>query len=350
MQPQMQTAIAYDIDTSAGSSLPDLHCPFPSLTNIHTAQAHNATLRWADRFGLLEPGDVRAQQAAQLHSWLVGGFFPRARLPQFQLLCDFTSWLFWHDDVCDETALADDPSRLEQQFAQLFGLMMRAADPRPGNAFDASLVDLRDRFEALAPSCVWWLRFATSLEEYFEACVREAEDRREGGVPTVRDFIPLRRCAGGMWIYLDFVEFVNEQTLPIAVRQNRDVQRLRRITTNVACWTNDIYSLAKELRSGQVHNLVISLWRERGGSLEQAMETAAAYCDAEVHRFQGIARKLPSFGNAADAIVDRYLDGMKALMRGNLDWSRESGRYRAASSAEDVAALPRAVLTQIEQL
>jgi hypothetical protein len=51
------------------------------------------------------------QVATERFTWLVGGFYPWAHERELELISDFTSWLFWHDDLCDETTLGEDPTR-----------------------------------------------------------------------------------------------------------------------------------------------------------------------------------------------------------------------------------------------
>jgi hypothetical protein len=288
---------------------------------------------------LVRSENVSRQVATEQFTWLVGRFFPNAAERELQLISDFTSWLFWHDDVCDETTLGEDPTGLRRQFEALLGVLTRRHPVRPGNAFDAALADLRDRFEAAAPSLAWFRRFVTAVEEYFDACCWEAENRDSGATPSVNVFIGMRRFAGGMYIYLEFVEFVLGRELPLVARSHRDVQRLAQITNNVASWHNDLFSLRKELAYGDVHNLVVVLARENELDLEDAARVAAEYCDREVNAFISLRARLPSFGPAVDAVLGDYIDGLTALMRGNLDWSLATQRYHRAFEPVEKAPL-----------
>lgn len=305
-----------------------LYCPFWSALNPGTEAAHRHTHAWAEAFGLCRGAKAQRQVASEQFTWLVGRFFPRAAPDVLDLISDFTSWLFWHDDVCDETTLGEDPTALARQFHWLFGVLTRRQEIRAGQPFDAAFADLRDRFEAAAPSPAWFARFVVSVQQYFDAGVWEAINRQDGVVPTVESFVGMRRFAGGMYIYLDFVELALGAELPLVVRGRRDVARLQQITTNVACWHNDLFSLPKELAFGDVHNLVVVIAKERTLNLAAATRAAMAECDREARAFRRLARQLPPFGPALDGLLARYLEGLGALMRGNLDWSRETARYR----------------------
>jgi hypothetical protein len=306
-----------------------LRCPFVSFLNPGTELAHQRTRAWAERFQLLSDADVRQRVATERFTWLVGRFFPWAPTRELELISDFTSWLFLHDDVCDETALGRDPGALAAQFAWLMAILTRRQQPRAGQPFDAALADLRDRFEDAAPSWAWFMRFVTSVQQYFDACVWEAFNRAEGVAPPVDVFVCMRPFAGGMYIYLEFVELVLRAELPLVVRGHEDIHRLRQVTLNVACWHNDLFSLEKELARSDVHNLVVVLAREAASTIAEARAAAVARCNAEVEIFEHVAERLRPFGALVEPLVTRYKESLGALMRGNLDWSVETQRYRS---------------------
>jgi 5-epi-alpha-selinene synthase len=172
-----------------------------------------------------------------------------------------------------------------------------------------------------------------SVQQYFEACVWEATNRAAQLVPPVNAFVPMRRYAGGMWMYYDFLELVQGESLPLLARQDTAIRRLLKIVGNVACWTNDLYSAAKEIRRGDVHNLIVVLSQQKGLSLEEAVAEAVEYCNAEVHEFIATETRLPDHLRRMESVV-RYVQALKAIMRGNLDWSIRSGRYSGELPSE----------------
>jgi 5-epi-alpha-selinene synthase len=305
----------------------ELHCPFESALNPRTEEAHRRTHAWAERHGLVNSAHVRRQVAAERFTWLVGRFFPRAGAEELQLISDFTSWLFWHDDVCDETSLGEDPVALARQFDWLLGVLTSRRLLRGSSAFDVAFDDLRDRFEKMAPSLAWFARFVVAVQQYFEACVWEASNRKNGAVPSVDTFIGMRRFASGMYIYLEFVELVAGRELPLLLRRHPQVGRLRDITNDVAAWHNDLFSLEKELAHGDVHNLVLAHARERRVDMDEARRLTIHRCNAEVEEFQSLAASLGAAVSETEPVLGSYLDGCRSLMRGNLDWSIETGRY-----------------------
>ncbi len=102
-----------------------------------------------------------------------------------------------------------------------------------------------------------------------------------------------------------------------------------RTSNNVICWANDLFSLEKEAESGDVHNLVLILRHERKGSLQEAVSDAVAMHNSQVEEFENLEPQIPSFGRAVNANLGRYITVLKTRMRGNFDWSQESGRYKS---------------------
>jgi 5-epi-alpha-selinene synthase len=303
-----------------------LYCPFPPAINQFTLRVERETGHWAAALGLASD-DVRDELRAHRFSHLVGRFYPDVTYEPLRLISDWTAWLFWLDDFAEERDEATLRGTFERLLAVLGG--ESGGEPAPeGVGFEVALADMRRRLSQLGPDRFWRARFAESVSAYLSACVWEAVNRGVRRTPRVQEYVAARRCSGGMCMYVDLVELAGGAALPIHVRRHRDVARLVQIASNVACWHNDLFSLAKELERGDVHNLVIALCREKGCSLEEGVAEAIRMTEREVRGFESIGRDLPTFEDAAcDAQLARYVRGLQSLMRGNLDWSIESARY-----------------------
>jgi 5-epi-alpha-selinene synthase len=107
-------------------------------------------------------------------------------------------------------------------------------------------------------------------------------------------------------------------------------------SNNVVCWANDIISLEKEVQRGDVHNLVLVLQQKLDLSLQEAIDRAAEMYNAEIQTFVKLEPHLPSFGKPVDANLRTFVSVLRTRMRGNLDWSLESGRYQSAIDSSRV--------------
>lgn len=91
-------------------------------------------------------------------------------------------------------------------------------------------------------------------------------------------------------------------------------------------------SLRKELAHDDVHNLVIVLRHTQGLTLQQAVDRASEMLTEAVHRFEQTERTLLPFSLEREVVILKYVGNLKAWMRGNLDWSIETGRYSQVES------------------
>jgi hypothetical protein len=100
------------------------------------------------------------------------------------------------------------------------------------------------------------------------------------------------------------------------------------MANNVVCWSNDIISFAKEMKHNETHNLVLVLQYHYHLTPQEAIKKAADMTNEEVNKFIILQEKLPTFGTANDANVKRFIAVLRSWMRGNLDWSYISDRYK----------------------
>ena len=78
---------------------------------------------------------------------------------------------------------------------------------------------------------------------------------------------------------------------------------------------------------GEVHNLVHLAGRHRGLTDEEALTHVNNAIDERLAQFL-TARERLSHRDDIPAVLVPYLDGMGTWMRGNLDWSSRTPRYR----------------------
>jgi 5-epi-alpha-selinene synthase len=199
-----------------------------------------------------------------------------------------------------------------------------------------ALWDLRQRLRVRAPTSTWMRRFIRSVRDHFDSTVWEAANRLEGLTPDIRVYVRMRPITGGLYVDTEFIEITEHTHLPLEVRQHRDVKSLMQASNNVVCWANDIISLEKEVQRGDVHNLVLVLQQKLDLSLQEAVDRAAEMYDAEIQKFVELEPQLPSFGKAVDANLRTFVSVLRTRMRGNLDWSLESGRYQSAIDSSQV--------------
>ncbi len=306
--------------------LPDLYCPFAAAVNRHVELVDRQTAQWARQFNLLPNDDAYRRLEATRLGWLASRTHPDAPLPELQIVADWCAWLFVRDDYCDESGIGRRPERFKALHDDFLRLLQGAPLGRDAAPLARSLCDLRDRTAAMA-SPTRMLRLTQHVENFFDAGAWEAQNRFKGITPDVTTYIKMRPHTSGMYAFIELSTIVERIDLPPAVRAHPTVERLTFLATIVACWMNDLISFGKELKQGDVHNLVLTLRHKYDLSLQEAVERAAALHDAQVRAFIDLEQRLPVFGPAQDARLRQYVGVLRSTMRGNLDWSYMTGRY-----------------------
>jgi 5-epi-alpha-selinene synthase len=174
-------------------------------------------------------------------------------------------------------------------------------------------------------------RFVRIFRGHLEATLWEAANRARGLVPDLESYLRMRPLTGGLSIITELMEIIEGRHLPQEVREHPTVSRTTEASHNIVCWANDVLSLEKEIEHNEVNNLILVLHHNRGLDLQQATYQAVEMHDAEVRDLVEQTERFPSFGEPLDSNLERYVTSLQHRVRGVLDWSYESGRYRARS-------------------
>ncbi|WP_160716086.1 terpene synthase family protein [Chitinophaga solisilvae] len=318
---------------------PRIQYPFPSRINIHVAEAQEHICSWVRDYNLLTTEKALTRFEKSRFAWLVSRAFPDASLHELCLISDFNAWLFILDDQCDEAETGKKSAYLRSLMASLTDILHnnKVVTPAYGAPLAAALSSIWERMRAISkPS--WRLRFIRDIEDYFNACIWEAENRETHIIPSVADYIKMRTHTGAVYADVTAVDIIEKIYLPEDLLQNAILQRMVLACSNVVCWANDLFSCNKESRQGDVHNLVLILRHERQCSLQEAINEAARMHNEEVAIFLVLEKLLPLTGTEKDYELLRYVSVLRSWMIGNYDWSmQDTGRYGVAAVKETVS-------------
>ncbi|MCI0654391.1 MAG: hypothetical protein L0Y39_07925 [Methylococcaceae bacterium] len=315
---------------------PRLYCPFPELVSPFAEAVHEHTLDWASRHRLVTDDKAFARLRSSKFGWLAARAYPNAPLDRLKIVSDWNTWLFILDDQCDECGLGRRPAELSAVHTRCLE-MLCGKHPEAGDLpLVRALHDIFSRLEPLA-SQAWLARFAKSAAEYFEATLWEAQNRFHKQWPDRASYVRMRPYTGGLYTDIELIEITEQISLPCLVRTHSRVNQLVAITNDVVCWCNDIISLQKEKAHGDMHNLVLIMHNESGLGLQESVNHAKRLIENRIRRFQLFENQLPSFGGQIDREVARFVAVLRSWMRGNLDWSYESGRYNTLPVTKRIA-------------
>jgi hypothetical protein len=286
---------------------------------------------WVQRFGLIQDAADWERFLTAKYWVLIARAYPLAEFETLAIAHDWNCWGFMLDDLDDDGPNARRPEDMRKLFVSIMAILRSEPDASHSDPFLAALHDVWQRLSQHATP-VWRGRFRGTLEAGLGSYVWEATNRARRIVPSLSEYMLMRRLTGGWLTDVALVDITEHFTLPSTVYHNPNVRQLLDAANNVICWANDLYSLAKERQRGDVHNLVMILQRERQLTLQEAIGKASALHDAEVRRYLELEQRLPSFGSEGDSCMQKYAAFARAFIRANMDWATESGRYHWAES------------------
>jgi len=318
-------------------TIPSIYCPFPSAISPYAEKIHRHTLDWVQQLNLVTSEKAYKRLRASKFGRLAARAYPDAPLDRLEIVSDWNTWLFILDDQCDEWGLGKHPEQLAALHSRCLEILSGSMPNSEDVALVYALYDIRTRIQPLM-SLSWLTRFVQSAAEYFESTVWEAKNRFQGIWPDSPTYILMRPYTGGLYTDIDLIELTNGIALPLQIRKHPRIQQLAVITNNVVCWSNDIISLQKEFNHQDMHNLVLVFHHHRQISLQSAIDQVARLIESQVRQFIILEKSLPSFGADIDRDIEKFIAVMRAWMRGNLDWSFESGRYQPTEEIEALLA------------
>ncbi|CAL9426355.1 epi-isozizaene synthase [Streptomyces sp. enrichment culture] len=322
-------------------SLPVIEASFPRQLHPYWPKLQENTRAWLLEKRLM-PADKVAEYADGLcYTDLMAGYYLGAPDEVMQAIADYSAWFFVWDDRHDRDIVHDRPDAWRRLKERLHSALDRPGDHlRHHDPLVAGLADSVGRLFSFLPAS-WNARFTRHFHTVIEAYDREFENRRQGVVPGVEEYLELRRLTFAHWIWTDLLEPSAGLELPDSVRKNPAYRKAALLSQEFAAWYNDLCSLPKELAGSEVHNLGISLVTHQEMTLEEAvadlrrriLECIEGFLEAEEEalRFADGLDDGTVGGKELSAAVRACLGNMRNWFSSVYWFHHESGRYRVDS-------------------
>jgi hypothetical protein len=273
-------------------TMPDLRLPFPTATHPQAELVQELTEGWCQRFGLLRSPDVVAKFQALGYGRIMATLCPYVPLESLALVTDWNSFFFITDDQQNVAVTTGRTELYEELTASMRRVI--ADDSRPTrhdqHPLLAALRDLLGRTLPGRPS-YWVARFRHNLDLWLTGHLLEDSYRTSQTVPTVTNYISVRRDASTVLPTMDLVEMVEGATVPDALYRTHSYQTLVLGTADIMCWINDIHSLHME--KGDPINLVTVLDHYEHLGTQRAIDAVAARISQRVQEYLAAAKNLP---------------------------------------------------------
>ncbi len=283
-----------------------LHCPLRTEISPHADAVQRRLDRQAPDYAPMR----FAHYAARL--------YPDAEPADLRLLAEVFTWFFRLDDTADETTPS--PQRLR-------GALTAALAVFGGATGDPALTRWWSPLRQRMPSG-WRTRFTGAVRHHFNGLVVEADARHAGRRPGLAEYVRLRRATSAGYVAHTLAEVTAGTPLPDAAHHHRAVRAYSAAGNDLLSWFNDLFSLDRDRQAGHGHNLVLVLAAERGTSVDAAVGSAVQLWRQRMDDLAGLRAAVPEFGAPFDEGVRRFLDGVDRSVRGTIDWSLETARYR----------------------
>lgn len=147
-------------------------------------------------------------------------------------------------------------------------------------------------------------RFVDATDSYTRASWQQTVNRSVDQVPTVDEFIQLRRDTSAVRLALPIIEYTLDMDLPKEVHNDP----VMAVITEAG---NDMGIVQVELSRGDTQNLVFIAMQEKKLDLEGAMDYVDKMLRNRLQEYVEAKAKLRSFGPEIDAQVARYIQGIE---------------------------------------
>lgn len=312
-------------------ALPEFHMPFESA-GCHPGieQTRQAAWEWAEASNLVLSPVARKKMIRTRPELWISLIFPEASQKHLDLFCQWLFWAFLVDDEFDDGPAGRDPQVCARAIARLVDVLDGAR--APVGPMEHALDELLVRTCTDRPAH-WVRQFRRDTAAWLWTYYAEAVDRAAGHVPSTADFVKHRRDSVAMQPFLDLHEITAGIDLPESARSLPAYIALRNAVADHSGLCNDICSFEKEALLGYEHNTVRLIQRDRGGTLQEAVDEAGILLSRIADRVQRAEKELVEEMEAAGieglprVALERCVRDYRGLVRGDFDYHARAERY-----------------------
>lgn len=312
--------------------VPPLFVPFSPAVNPHAAVLEEDLAAWLDETGLAADKATARRVHAARFGELVAAAYPQARCPELLLIGRLIVWMFIYDDHFDTHRWGRSCQKVSEAADMVAGILGKSGPDHAGEPLWLSLQELWHRdFRVIDPQLK--VRIEKHLLVFAGGVEQEVAMRVGHEMPSSDVYIDLRLATFAWLVLVDLVEFAVGRAVPLSVAGSEAYAEMIDAAGRLMFLINDLHSLKKELASGETHNIVLVLQRERGADLDRAIALAVDLFQDDLVHFTELKTRLHKIplSRKGCQVVSRHIRALEHLIRGELDWCRRSARYSADS-------------------
>lgn len=152
---------------------------------------------------------------------------------------------------------------------------------------------------------------------------------------TPDEMLAMRRRSVCVASLFALVEFGHRWDISEDAIEHPAVKEIEAIGIDLTFMHNDLLSYPKEESEGVSHNLV-AMYRASGMTAQDAINHIGQLIEARHRQMDFMVSQLPSWTPLIDKEIRKYVQGIKNVVKANLYWSFESGRFLTEAQKEEV--------------
>ncbi|EIM81486.1 terpenoid synthase [Stereum hirsutum FP-91666 SS1] len=294
--------------------------------NPHSQSANSAMKSWFKSFHVYDEQKSREFLEAGKFDLYAALSFPDADLQHLETCLAFFFWAFSTDDLSDEGDLQSKPEEVQVGVDISTSALSSHAPTSLDFPYAAMLQSLFNRIKTTATKGASE-RFIQAFKDWSSSQVMQSRNRSKLLLPSVEDFILMRRNTIGAALVEAMIEYSLDLDLPDYVFRDPVVIAMSEATTDIMTWPNDLCSFNKEQADGDYQNLVCCLMAQYDLGLQDAVDRLVGMISTRVRDYITLKEQLPLFGAEVDTMLRKYHAALEHYVQGTIVWYYSSPRY-----------------------
>jgi Terpene synthase family 2, C-terminal metal binding len=247
--------------------------------------------------------------------------YPTTGTERTKEICHWIDVLFSIDDLFVHASRP----HLERLGLHQLDAVLDDDQPTPQTPYPCALAALAQRIRGGMPPGLWG-RFTHEMKGFFAACRTERGWLEAGTAVDMAAYATSRIKSVGECCF-PLLEYGLGIDLTDRFAAAPELRRLNHLVARHWVGVNDIFSYRKELYSGDTINEIALTLAANGGNLQAAVDRIADAIRRTEDEFCALGRHLLDTAPGREPAVGQYIEALRWMIAGNLEWSYITTRY-----------------------
>ncbi|SFQ38033.1 terpene synthase family protein [Salibacterium halotolerans] len=303
-------------------TIPEIEHVFETDISPYAVEVQRSTIEWAKKLHLLDDPEMLKKYEKQSIGYLASRAHPYDSFSDAKLTSDYLLLICILDDYSDHVT---DSIEFKHYTDEIITILKNSNKSAVKDSFQLGWKHWWARIRAGTP-LEWQHRIIETLSKCFDSITWEITYRIKNQVPNVDDYIRNRQHSGSVFVCFDLIERGGFRFVPTEARGDLFNNAVHS-ASKIANWMNDILSLQKEIKDGDIHNLVLCVQEHNQVSVQEALDLATRMIDDELIRYKELKNDILSVNTPYQEEIENYLYYMELGVRGNYEWSKRTKRF-----------------------